>query len=70
MTSVGLGIEFEVTKEGKLVLEIDLNEHVGPSKSGKMNAFANTNGFLQLPGVESPSGKPIKMQVFVGESIG
>lgn len=36
----------------KLILEIDLAKDMGPSKSGKMNICATTNGFANVTGTE------------------
>lgn len=36
----------------KLVIEVDLTQDFGPSKSGKTNMVASTSGFIQVaPGV-------------------
>jgi len=35
--------------DGKLILVIDLAQSIGPSKTGKMEGVASTEGFTSLP---------------------
>lgn len=42
--TVGKNISFEVTKENKLVITVDLNKENGMSKSGKTVTVATTQG--------------------------
>jgi hypothetical protein len=44
-------VEYRV-EGSKLVIEVDLTQNLGPSKSGKSDFIANTGGFVKLPGSE------------------
>lgn len=44
MKNIGMRVE-----DGKLILEIDLNQDFGPSKSGKTNIIASTEGNQAVP---------------------
>jgi hypothetical protein len=40
-----------VRREGtKAIIEVDLGQKLGPSKSGKTNLVANSGGFASIPG--------------------
>lgn len=43
-TKVGTNISYEVNKQNKLVIEIDLKQEFGLSKSGKTIRIASTEG--------------------------
>ncbi len=45
-------VEMEV-KENKLLIEVDLTQDHGPSKSGKTNIVATTAGNVAVPGNNS-----------------
>jgi hypothetical protein len=36
----------------KLIIEVDLTQNHGPSKSGKSDTVASTHGFAKIPGTK------------------
>jgi|307.fasta_scaffold14015_6 hypothetical protein len=42
--TVGKNVSYEVTKDGKLTIEVDLKKTHGMSKSGKTVTIATSNG--------------------------
>lgn len=36
-------------KDGKLIIEIDLNVDLGPSSTGRSNFVAKTDGWMRIP---------------------
>lgn len=52
---IGENIEGKIVK-GVLHLEIDLDEDLGPSKSGKSIGIASTKGNKLIPGTEAVLG--------------
>lgn len=67
LTTVGQNVTAK--QEGdNLILVIDLSKTIGPSSSGKMMGIASTGGFIPLF-AQSPRGKPIKLNLFLGEKV-
>lgn len=52
-----------------LVLEIDLEQTIGLSSSGKMMGIASTGGFVPVPvfNLDLLRGKAIKLNLYLGE---
>lgn len=42
--SIGKNVKYEVTKDNKLVITVDLSKTHGPSKSGKTVTIASSQG--------------------------
>lgn len=46
--TVGVNVQYEITKENKLLIEVDLNQDNGPSQSGKTIRIASSNGNVRI----------------------
>jgi hypothetical protein len=55
MTTIGKGVNYEV-KGSKLIIEIDMTQNYGPSKSGKSTIIATTSGNKSLAGTDLTLG--------------
>ncbi len=62
---VAVGQNVQAKMEGEdLILKIHAPTLLGDSKSGKMTAIANTNGFTRLP--FQVAGKDISLNLYAG----
>lgn len=61
MQAYGKNVQGEI-RDGKLILEIDLNTTIGPSKSGKTTLVGTTNGTAKL----DDDGLAFNINVFRG----
>lgn len=55
MTTIGKGVSYEVRGD-KLVIEIDMTNNFGPSKSGKTIMVATTAGNKKIDGTDLTLG--------------
>lgn len=60
----GLNVSVE---DGTLIIKVPMNKMPKPSKSGNMNLYGSSGGFVTCPeDITAPDGKPLTINVIVG----